>query len=231
MTETEYELRTRERRARSRRSRRRRRRRAIRRGLAGLLAVLTLAVAGVLLLRDRGLPGEGVSLPDYVEEDLLPVNQWSRPGTPLEEINGVVLHYVGNPGTTAQANRNYFASLADGQEGTYASSHFVVGLDGEVIQCIPLTEIAYASNTRNNDTVSIEVCHPDETGEFSGVTYQRAVELTAWLCRTFALDPETQVIRHYDVTGKVCPRYYVDHPEAWEQFLADTATALEGQGG
>lgn len=231
MVETEYELRVPERRARSRRSRRRRRRRAIRRGLTGLLAVLTLAVAGVLLLRDRGLPGEGVALPEYVEEDLLPVNQWSRPGTPLEKIDGVVLHYVGNPGTTARANRNYFASLSSGQEGTYASSHFVVGLDGEVIQCVPLTEVAYASNTRNDDTVSIEVCHPDDTGEFSAVTYQRAVELTAWLCRTFDLDPETDVIRHYDVTGKVCPRYYVENPEAWERFLTDTAAALEGQGG
>lgn len=225
MVETEYELEIPERRARSRRSRRRRRR-AIRRGLMGLLAVLALAVAGVLLLRDRGLPGEGVALPDHVEEDLLPVNQWSRPGTPLETIDGVVLHYVGNPGTTARANRNYFASLSTGQEGTYASSHFIVGLDGEVLQCVPLTEIAYASNTRNDDTVSIEVCHPDDTGEFSGVTYQRAVELTAWLCRTFDLDPETDVIRHYDVTGKVCPRYYVEHPEAWERFLTDTAAEL-----
>ena len=117
------------------------------------------------------------------------MNPWSRPGTPLEKIDGVVIHYVGNPATTAQANRNYFASLADEAEGTYASSHFLVGLEGEVIQCVPLTEIAYASNIRNEDTVAIEVCHPDETGHFSDVTYARAVELTAWLCRTFRPGP------------------------------------------
>ena len=58
-------------------------------------------------------------------------------------------------------------------------------------------------------------------------TYERVVELTAWLCHTFQLNPETEVIRHYDVTGKICPRYYVEHPEAWEQFLADTEAALE----
>ena len=133
---------------------------------------------------------------------------------------------MGNPSTTAQANRNYFASLASGKEGTYASSHFIVGLEGEVIQCVPLTEIAYASNSRNEDTVSIEVCHPDDTGEFSPATYRRCVELTAWLCREFSLDPETEVIRHYDVTGKECPRYYVAHPEAWEAFLQDVAEAL-----
>ena len=98
-----------------------------------------------------------------------------------------------------------------------------------MIQCIPLTEIAYASNTRNADTVAIEVCHPDETGQFSPVTYQRVVELTAWLCRTFGLDPETDVIRHYDVTEKLCPLYYVEHPEAWDTFRADVAAELADQ--
>ena len=213
----------------NRRKRRRRRARyspAVPLLLGLVLACLTAAVLWVLL-RDRGLPGEDIEVPDYVEQDYLTVNEWSRPGTELEEINGVVIHYVGNPGTTAHANRNYFESLSSGQEGTYASSHFIVGLEGEVIQCIPLTEVAYASNERNADTVSIEVCHPDETGEFSPVTYDRAVELTAWLCVQFKLDPETDVIRHYDVTGKECPRYYVEHPEAWDAFRADVSAAIK----
>ncbi|MDY3692526.1 MAG: peptidoglycan recognition family protein [Dysosmobacter sp.] len=191
-----------------------------------LALVLGAAALGVWW-GNRGLPGEDIAVPDYVEKDYIPVNEWSRPGTPLEDINAVVIHYVGNPGTTARANRNYFASLASGKEGTYASSHFVVGLEGEVVQCVPLTEVAYASNGRNSDTVSIEVCHPDETGEFSPVTYGRCVELAAWLCREFKLDPEADVIRHYDVTGKECPLYYVKHPEAWEQLKADVAAELE----
>lgn len=191
-----------------------------------VLVCLTAAVLWVLL-RDRGLPGEEIEVPEYVEKDYLTVNEWSRPGTELEKIDGVVIHYVGNPGTTAHANRNYFESLSSGLENTYASSHFIVGLEGEVIQCIPLTEVAYASNERNGDTVSIEVCHPDETGAFSPVTYDRAVELTAWLCVQFKLDPETDVIRHYDVTGKECPRYYVEHPEAWDAFRADVAEAIK----
>ena len=212
-----------------RRRRRTQRDRALRAVLAAILALLVLLTAIVVfLLRwDRGLPGEGVMVPDDVAEEFLPVNRWSRPGVPLEEINGVVIHYVGNPATTAEGNRNYFASLASGTENTFASSHFIVGLEGEVLQCIPLTEIAYASNDRNGDTVAIEVCHPDETGEFSRETYEQVVQLTAWLCHTFELDPETDVIRHYDVTGKICPRYYVEQPEAWEQFRLDVAAALE----
>ena len=182
---------------------------------AGLLC-LTAAVVWVLL-RDRGPQAEDVPVPEYVEKDYLTVNPYSRPGEPLEKINGVVIHYVGNPGTTAHANRNYFESLASGLENTYASSHFIVGLEGEVLQCVPLAEIAYCSSQANDHTVSIEVCHADEAGEFSAETMASLLRLTAWLCEEFDLAP-ADVIRHYDVTGKVCPKYYVDHPEAWEDF-------------
>lgn len=206
-----------------RRGRKRNFRLPVRYLLAGVLAV---GLAAGLIWRASGPEAEGVAMPDYVTRELLTVNQWSRPGTPLEKIDGVVIHYVGNPGTSAEANRNYFESLSSGADGVYASSHFIVGLEGEVLECVPLTEIAYASNSRNQDTVSIEVCHPDETGEFSTVTYGRVVELTAWLCREFHLDPETDVIRHYDVTGKDCPRYYVENPEAWERLLLDVSAEM-----
>ena len=198
--------------------------------LCAVLALLTVAViltAAVRLFR-RPSPAEAeAKLPAYVTRDLLDENEWSRPGEPLKKVNAIVLHYVGNPGTTAQANRNYFESLADGQLQTYASSHFIVGLEGEVIQCVPLDEIAYASNSRNGDTVSIEVCHPDGAGRYGPETYDRVVELTAWLCREFRLDPEEDVIRHYDVTGKQCPLYYVEHPEAWDALRAGVAAELE----
>ena len=198
--------------------------------LCAVLAALTLAVgiAGISkLLGDGDLPAEDLPVPEYVDKDYLTVNPWSRPGEPLRKIKGVVIHYVGNPGTSAEANRNYFESLSDGNLETYASSHFIIGLEGEVVQCVPLTEIAYASNTRNGDNVSIEVCHPDEAGMFNSAAYDRCVELTAWLCHEFRLNPERDVIRHYDVTGKLCPLYYVENPEAWEAFLEDIGAALE----
>ena len=33
--------------------------------------------------------------------------------------------------------------------------------------------------------------------------------------------PPDQVIRHYDVTGKICPKYYVEHEDAWKKFIRD----------
>lgn len=160
-----------------------------------------------------------------IDVQLLDVNEYSRPALESNRITGIVIHYTANPGATAQNNRDYFQSLKDTHE-TRVSSHFVVGLEGEIIQCIPTWEIAYASNERNADTVSIECCHPDESGEFTDATYRSVVQLTAWLCRKFELD-EQDVIRHYDVTGKICPKYFVDHEDAWTQFREDVKHALE----
>lgn len=161
----------------------------------------------------------------YIDVQLLTPNEYSRPQIPIEDVNYIAIHYTANPGATAQANRNYFENLAQTQE-TKVSSHFVVGLEGEVIQCIPTLEMSYATNSRNVDTVSIECCHMDETGTFETATYQSVVKLTAWLCTRFGLTQEN-VIRHYDVTGKSCPKYYVDHPEAWEQMKADIAARIQ----
>ena len=161
--------------------------------------------------------------PDWIEENLLPINEWSRPGEAMEAINGIVVHYVGNPGTTAKQNRSYFAYLAETHE-TYASSNFVIGLDGEIILCVPIGEVAYCSNFRNSDTLSIEVCHPDKSGKFNQASYDSLVRLTRWLMDFYELDVE-DVIRHYDVTGKECPVYFVDHPDAWEDFKADLEAA------
>ena len=140
-----------------------------------------------------------------------------------KQVKNIVIHYVGNPGTSAKATRNYFDSLADQdaqKEGISSSSHFVVGLDGEVIQCIPIDETAYANAPRNDDTISIEVCHPDDTGKFNDASYESVVKLTAWLCRQLKLK-SSDVVRHYDINGKKCPKYYVEDKEAWKQLKED----------
>lgn len=158
-----------------------------------------------------------ITVPDWVVQDLLPVNEYSRPGDALPQVNGVVVHYVGNPGTTAEQNRSYFANLAQTGEN-WASSHFVIGIDGKVIQCVPLNEIAYCSTIRNADTISIECCHQDAEGAFSQETMDSLVKLLNWLAETYHLERK-DIIRHYDIAGKECPIYYVRHPEAWEDLL------------
>ena len=152
----------------------------------------------------RVLPAEdGPCGRPEITEDFLDKNPYSRSGIALRKVKGVVIHYVENPGSTAKENRDYFNNLQN-THLTKASSHYIVGLDGEVIQCIPQSEISYASNNRNKDTISIECCHPKKNGKFNDKTYNSAVRLTAWICKTYGLSSQN-VIRHYDVTGKMCP--------------------------
>jgi len=162
---------------------------------------------------------------EWVTPAFIPINEYSRPGYLIGEVNSVVIHYVGNPGTTALQNRNYFANLEITGE-TYASSNFIIGLEGEILQCVPVDEIAYASNIRNEDSVSIELCHPDTTGWFTDETYESVVRLTSWLCIRYGLTRD-DVIRHFDVTGKECPRYFVENEDAWDEFRNDVAQAIE----
>lgn len=79
-----------------------------------------------------------------IQHQFLTINPYSRSGKSLHRVNGIVIHYTANPGSTAKNNRNYFENLRY-TKTTSVSSHFIIGLDGEIIQCIPLNEIAYAS--------------------------------------------------------------------------------------
>lgn len=224
-------------------NRNRRRRRMVRRLFRLSLLVGVLAVIGgaVLLIGDQkgaGADAEAsmttsendnnvntIEMPDWVTIDLLPVNDYSRPGTTMNSANAIVIHYVGNPGTTAAQNRSYYSKLADTHE-TSASSNFLIGMDGEILECVPVNEVAYCSNWRNEDTISVECCHPDTSGKFTDDTYASLVKLTSWLLSALGLD-STDLIRHYDITQKECPKYFVDHEDAWALFKQDVQDVLD----
>jgi N-acetylmuramoyl-L-alanine amidase len=175
-----------------------------------------------------------------IQERYLTRNIFSRPGTPLGKVRGIVVHWVANPGTGAIANRNYFESLKSqpqataGQrnKGRYASAHFIVGLEGEVVQCLLEDEMAYhvgaveysplalrrLSAYPNSCTLGIELCHINWEGEFTKETLRAAKELIAELCERYSLTAK-DVYRHYDITGKDCPRYFVKNEDKWSNFL------------
>ena len=162
----------------------------------------------------------------FIQKALLTPNKYSRPQTPLTKVNGVVVHYVGNTSSTAINNRNYFESLKNTGK-TYASSHYIIGLQGEIIQCVPENEIAYCSNDRNSDTISIENCHPKADGKFSEDTYKSLIWLLADICKRYKLNPLKDIIRHYDVNKKKCPLFYVNKPNDWIKLREDVKMKME----
>lgn len=198
-----------------------------------MLLIIAAAVGGIIAVKKYNSSGKTVpeknitetlkalKIPEWIDEQLIHLHNTARTGTELDGVKNIVIHYVGNPGTTAQNNRDYFD-----KPSTEVSSHFLVGLDGEIIQCVPMWEKSAASNWRNSDTISIEVCHPDESGKFSDITYNSVIKLTAWLLNETGLNEEA-AIRHYDITEKLCPIYYVQNEDAWKQLKKDVGKALK----
>ena len=115
-----------------------------------------------------------------IEDRLLTINPYSRSGEKQNKIQYIVVHWVGNANTSALANRNYFENLKNTHQ-TSASSHYIIGLNGEIIRCIPENEVAFHSGSysRNRNSIGIEDCHPDWNGKFNDATYNSLVELCA----------------------------------------------------
>ena len=63
-------------------------------------------------------------------------------------------------------------------------------------------------------------------GKYSDATYESVVRLTAWLCTQLKLK-SSDVVRHYDINGKLCPKYYVEHEEEWKQLRKDIDAAMK----
>lgn len=192
--------------------------------------LLGLVAVAVFLIWDKNPQEEALSktaennyekLPEHPEwtADYLTVSGYARPGDELKEVKSTFVHYTANPGTSAEQNRSYFENLRITKERA-ASAHFIIGYEGEIINCIPTSEKAYAVIGRNDDSISIECCYKDESGIFTEETYESLVELLAWLLDAYDLKSE-DILRHYDAGGKMCPLYYVEHEDAWEQLKKD----------
>lgn len=150
------------------------------------------------------------------------------------EIKYLVLHYVGATGG-AEANCKYFAS-----EYVGASAHYFVGHSGEIWQCVEDKDISWHCGSssgykhtecRNANSIGIELCcRKDAKGQwyFEEATYLSAIELVRELMAKYNI-PINNVIRHYDVTGKVCPEPFVSNEGkyTWSGFKADLTRAAK----
>ena len=160
-----------------------------------------------------------------IKDMLIEPNKYSRPQTRIGTIKNIVVHWVGNAGSTAENNARYFNNLRNGS-GTYASAHYIIGNDGVVVRCVPENEVAYHASSANSYSIGVEVCHPDNTGKYTDLAYKSLIELLVDLCTRYKLEPTQTIIRHYDVTGKMCPKYYVEHMDAWKKLKQDVSNIM-----
>lgn len=177
-------------------------------------------------------------------------NAFSRPQMPMGDVLAVVMHYTQAPGMSASDIRDYFDSLKSGREGRSASAHYAVDED-EAIMMVPRDEIAYHCGSGsaypigytqfaidtfhdypNAHAIGIEMC-VNLKGELEPRTIDNARAVAAINCQRFDLDPMTQIVRHYDITGKSCPRAWVERPAEFHAFcdsVRATMVALQERG-
>jgi N-acetylmuramoyl-L-alanine amidase CwlA len=159
-----------------------------------------------------------------------------------DRIKYIVIHYVGALGG-AEANCKYYASQYIG-----ASAHYYVGFSGEIWQSVEDKNIAWHCGAkkyihpecRNGNSLGIEMCVRNKGSQasdskdwyFEHATVQATIKLTKELMAKYNV-PADHVIRHHDVTGKICPNPYVyNHTrhtwDAFKEVLADTPEKRSG---
>ena len=146
-------------------------------------------------------------------------------------IRYIVIHYTGNDGDTAMNNAKYYASNV-----VKTSAHYFVD-EKEIVQSVDDLRIAWAvggnkypscaqtgggtmyGKCKNANSISIELCDAVRNGVYApgSKTVASAIELTKALMKKYNI-PASNVIRHFDVTGKLCPAYWAgkENTSKWE---------------
>ena len=143
----------------------------------------------------------------------------------------IAWHYTGASGVKGiNTINNWFNSINRGEQGKkYASSHFVCDLDGTIYTYVPMSRIAWTTNSANYYSIGIECATIGKDDHYTDEEYVSMVKLGAWLAQYYGLDPRKDFIRHYDVTKKICPRYFVNNSSKWTQFKLDCYNYLHGK--
>ena len=137
-------------------------------------------------------------------------------------IDRIVIHYTA---TLASARNNVIYFSRNERKGSSAH-YFVDNVTDEIYQSVAEGDIAWHAGNWlvNCRSVGIEVVSASE--DYSEVEVGKLAWLVQTLMKRYGIS-EGGVIRHYDVTGKECPRYYVTHPDAWAQFKEDLANEAD----
>jgi N-acetylmuramoyl-L-alanine amidase len=168
------------------------------------------------------------------DTNLVVINKYSRPGIKLQSVKGIVEHWTANLGGTDTGHQSFFDGL-DGGGSRYAGAHIFVDKDSATL-IIPLDEVAYHANeskcrvsalgtNANLNTIGIEMC-VEKDGSIHPDTVERTKQITAHLCSFYKLNPATDIYRHYDITGKNCPRPWVEQPILFDNFKKDVQTIV-----
>ena len=169
-----------------------------------------------------------------IKTDLANRNNYGR-GRTGSDIKWIVIHYTANDGDHDESNANYFKQDLRANGKAVASAHYFVD-DDSITQSVPDTFVAYSVGGKkypscpetgggkyygqctNANSISIEMCDTVRDGVVQATltTMQNTIDLILMLMDKYDIDRD-HVIRHFDVTGKICPSYLISE-QSWQNF-------------
>lgn len=121
----------------------------------------------------------------------------------------IVIHYSGGACVTAET----LARCLVNNNANNVSANYCVD-ENDIICTIPPGYMSYGVTGHNNHIINIEVCYSDPAGRFELDTIANIRRIVKKCMRDFNISAD-KVVRHYDLTKKKCPWYYVDNPSEW----------------
>ena len=139
-----------------------------------------------------------------------------------QPIQYIVVHYTANNGDRAEGNGNYFA-----HPNRNASAHYFVD-ENTIVQSVHDENTAWHCGAksyrhekcRNNNSIGVEMCsEKDQNGQYyiNQETQNTAIAVVKIIMEKYNI-PLENVLRHYDVTGKICPEPFVRNQVQWLDF-------------
>lgn len=160
-----------------------------------------MAIRNDLSVRRPGfalLAGGGLSKPSVVS--MPSPNQSARPGG-AGDIDTIVLHHTASTGSAQDVGR-YFD-----EPSAQVSSHYIVGKDGTLVQCVPDAAKAWhagKSTFKGRDNVNdfslgIEIVNAgDGKDPYPDAQYDALANLVAWMMQTYHV-PMDRITGHKDI--------------------------------
>lgn len=162
-------------------------------------------------------------------------NRANYGGKRSARIEWIVMHYTANDGDSDDSNANYFQQNLRVQD-KLASAHYFVD-DDSITRTVPDEYIAYHCGAytyrhkfcRNTNSIGIEMCDSKKDGRVMATdkTIHNAAELAGLLAKQYGI-PIDHIIMHYDVTGKLCPAYWVGN-DGLAKFRARVKAIMDGE--
>lgn len=181
--------------------------------------------------------------------NFLPNNTCVRPGIIRKNTPLVVIHWTANPGQSALGVKKYFAEDCV-KNNISSSTNYVVDAIN-IIEMAPPNEVTWHCGTNeywkytpfakclmkkynvaspNYLSIGVEVCIDDWTGKFNLKTVDNLKYLINDLLTKYSkeIDLDCGIVRHWDITGKDCPKYYIGKNEEWDKIVKILTACKKG---